>query len=223
VKKVTNLMGVKFIMNKMASKTVERLSLYRRILSEMEQKGLHYIHSHQLAELANNSSSQVRRDLMEVDCSGVPRRGYNVSCLKEKISNVLKDSDEIKIALVGIGNLGRALLSYFNMRSKNLKIVAAFDSDSEKAGRVISGCRTYAMSDLKRIVKEQKIGLGIITVSADNAQKVADELVEAGICGILNFAPAPLKTPKGIHIERIDITTSIEKVAYFSEINKRLR
>ncbi len=209
-------------MNKIPPRTMERLSLYRRILSDMEQKGLHYIYSHQLAELASNSPAQVRRDLMEVGYAGIPRRGYGISDLKEKVNEVLKDSEEIRIALVGIGNLGRALLSYFNMRHRRLKIIAAFDADPSKTDRVISGCRSYHVNSLKEIVKKQRIALGIITVGADNAQKVADELVGAGICGILNFAPVPLKLPKNVHNERIDITTSLEKVAYFSGINKRL-
>ncbi len=211
------------VVNKIPPRTMERLSMYRRILSELEQKGLHFIYSHQLAELASNTSAQVRRDLMEVNCAGIPRRGYRIPELKEKINEFLKDSEEIRVALVGIGNLGRALLSYFNMRSKRLKIVAAFDSDPEKTGRVISGCRTYHVNDLEDVVRRQKISIGIITVGAGSAQKVADMLVEAGICGVLNFAPVPLKMPKTIHNERIDITTSIEKVAYFSGLNKRVQ
>ncbi|HRR27819.1 MAG TPA: redox-sensing transcriptional repressor Rex [Victivallales bacterium] len=209
--------------NKIPPRTMERLSMYRRILSELEDKGLHFIYSHQLAELASNTSAQVRRDLMEVNCIGVPKKGYKVSELKEKINLALKDSEEIRIALIGIGNLGRALLSYFNLRNKRLKIIAAFDSDPEKTGRVISGCKTYHINDLKEIVQNNKISIGIITVGADSAQEVADKLVDAGICGILNFAPVPLKVPKTVHNERIDITTSLEKVAYFAGLNKEIK
>lgn len=202
--------------NKIPPRTMERLSLYRRILSEMEQRGLHYIYSHQIAELVSNTSAQVRRDLMEVNCKGIPRRGYRIPELLEKINLKLKDSEEIRIALVGIGNLGRALLSYFNLSNKRLKIVAAFDSDTSKTGRVISGCKAYHVSEMKKVIQENDIAIGIITVGADSAQEVADQLVEAGICGILNFAPVPLKVPKTVHNERIDITTTLEKVAYFS-------
>lgn len=204
--------------NKIPEKTIERLTLYRRLLRDLKIKGLDHIYSHQLAELANNTPAQVRRDLMIINYAGT-RKGYDVDELIDIINNILNDSGEQRIALIGIGNLGRAILSYFSFQRSSLSIVAAFDTDETKANRVIAGCKCYNIRDFDKIVKDEKINLAIITVPAQYAQDVADMIYEAGIKGILNFAPVPLKLEKGVYTDRIDITTALEKIAYFATKN----
>jgi redox-sensing transcriptional repressor len=117
---------------------------------------------------------------------------------------------------VGVGNLGKAILSYFAGRRPNLQIVAAFDNDLYKVNRAIHGCRCYAMEHLYEVAQAQGIRLAIITVPAQAAQDVADALVQAGIRGILNFAPVRLRVPPHMYVEDIDMTVSLEKVAYFA-------
>ena len=120
------------------------------------------------------------------------------------------------MALVGVGNLGRAILAYFTGRRPNLAIVAAFDRDEHRVNRVIHGCRCYPADKLEETLAEQEIRTAIIAVPAGEAQKVADRLVRGGVRGILNFAPTPLRVPPAVFVQEMDITTSLEKVAFFA-------
>lgn len=197
-------------------KTIERLTMYRRLLSGLKEKGLEHLYSHQLAEFTRNTAAQIRRDIMMTGYVANSRKGYAIEDLIRKIDDTMAVPQKQKIALVGIGNLGRAILSYFNNQHSALTIVAAFDNDDTKVNRVIAGCRTYHLNDIEKKIKEEGIDLAIITVPGQNAQQVADRLEAAGISGILNFAPVPLKLPDTVYTDRIDITTAIEKVAYFA-------
>jgi len=124
------------------------------------------------------------------------------------------------MVLVGVGNLGKAILSYFLKRRPNLSIVAAFDQDPEKTNRVYSGCQVHHIGQLEKFVSRERAAVGIITVPASAAQEAADTLIRAGVKGIVNFAPVQLKLPPGIFLEQLDITLSIEKVAYFARKSK---
>lgn len=197
-------------------KTVERLTLYRRLLAGLKEKGLEHLYSHQLAEFTRNTPAQIRRDIMVTGFTASARKGYAISELIQKIDETLVVRTKQKIALVGVGNLGRAILSYFNNQHSSLSIVAAFDNDDTKVNRVIAGCRCYHLKELEKRIHEEGIELAIITVPGHHAQDVADKLGESGIKGILNFAPVPLRLPESIYTDRIDITTAIEKVAYFA-------
>lgn len=202
-----------------SEKTIGRLSLYRRLLGTLLADGTRYVYSHQLAKLVGGTAAQVRRDVMAVGYNGSPVRGYDVQELIEAIRVYLDAPTLQGIALVGIGKLGRAIMAYFTGRRPNLSIVAAFDNDPYKADRVIHGCRCYVLEDLDRVVKEQGIRVAIIAVPATEAQAVADMLVRAGVAGILNFAPVRLQVPRHIYVEDIDMTMSLEKVAYFARQN----
>ena len=196
--------------------TIGRLSLYRRLLHVLQAEGARNIYSHQLATIAGCSAAQVRRDLMVVGYSGSATHGYEVAQLIESLRGFLDAPGGQGVALVGVGNLGKAILSYFAGRRPNLQIVAAFDNDPYKVNRVIHGCRCYAMEHLYEVAHAQGIRLAIITVPAQSAQGVADTLVQAGIRGILNFAPVRLRVPPHVYVEDIDMTVSLEKVAYFA-------
>ena len=201
------------------ARTIERMILYKRILSDLRSKGVRMLFSHQLAELAHNTSTQVRRDLMEIGYSGSPRKGYDIFELTAAIAQILEGPKERIIGLVGVGNLGRAILSYFTYKHPGLVIAAAFDTDERCVNRVISGCRCYHFDLFESLVQEKQINLGIITVPAAAAQSVADRMTGAGIRGILNFAPVPLKVPPGVFVDRIDIASALEKLAYFTGLN----
>jgi redox-sensing transcriptional repressor len=199
------------------SKTIERLAIYRRQLRELKSNRLSHIYSHQLAELANNTSAQVRRDLMIIGCSGGnPKQGYNIDYLLDSIHAILDNDNGQQIAIVGVGDLGKAILSYSNYQRSSLSVVAAFDIDELKIGKVIASCKCYPLSELKTQIGKLGITLGIITVPSACAQKIADKLVEAGVKGILNFAPISLRVPENVFVERIDISMELEKVAYFA-------
>ena len=198
-----------------SDKSIGRLSLYRRLLNVLQAEGGRSVFSHQLAQMAGCTAAQVRRDLMAVGYSGTPTHGYEVTRLIESIREFLDAPGGQGVALVGVGNLGKAILAYFTGRRPNLQIVAAFDNDLYKVNRVIHGCRCYGMEDLQEVVERQVIRLGIVTVPASAAQGVGDALVRAGVRGLLNFAPVRLRVPPSVYVEDIDMTVALEKVAYF--------
>jgi len=200
----------------LAEKQVARLSVYRRLLQDRPAGSRPEIYSHDLAALSRNTAAQVRRDLMTIGFTGSPARGYRVEQLIEAIGRTLDAPDGQSAALCGVGNLGRALLDYFTIWRPQLRIVAAFDTDPDKAGRVIHRCRVWPLADLEPVVREQGITVGVITVPAAAAQRVAETMLSAGIRGFLNFAPTPLHLPADAYVEEMDITTSMEKVAYFA-------
>jgi len=199
-----------------SERTIGRLSLYRRLLRELRVAGVGNVYSQELARMAGVSAAQVRRDLMAIGYSGSPARGYVVEALGESIGTFLDSPGGQAAALVGIGNLGRAVMAYFSGRRPRLAIVAAFDTDPYKVNRVIHGCRCYPAAELEQVVREHSVSVGIITVPATEAQGVADTLVRAGVSGILNFAPVPLRLPTGVYVEQIDMTMALEKVAFFA-------
>jgi redox-sensing transcriptional repressor len=201
--------------NGVSDKVVGRLSLYRRILARKHAEGVHNVFSHQLATASRCTAAQVRRDVMVTGCSGSPKHGYDVHELLEAIEDYL-GTQEVVTVLVGIGNLGRALMAYFSLRRPRLCIEAAFDVDPRKVGRVIHGVRCHPMGELDDICREQGADVGIIAVPAGNAQSAADALIRAGVRGLLNFAPVPLHVPEGIYVENMDMTMSLEKVAFFA-------
>lgn len=206
--------------DRISAKTVGRLSLYRRLLTNRrQQQGDRHVYSHELADMASVTAAQVRRDIMAVGYSGSKSRGYEIETLLARINAFLDSPRPQRVALVGVGNLGRAVLAFFSGRRPNLKIVAAFDKDPHKIGRVIMGCRCFAIDDLEAVVSETGIWSAIIAVPAGDAQDVADRLVRADVRGILNFAPIPLHLPPATYVEDIDFTMSLDKVAYFSRRN----
>jgi redox-sensing transcriptional repressor len=199
-----------------SDKTIGRLSLYRRLLHGLMADGVANTFSHQLAHMAGVTPAQVRRDLMAIGYSGTTKRGYEVPEMVESIGQFLDASHGQGVALIGVGNLGRAILAYFAGRRPNLAIVAAFDNDPYKVNRVIHGCHCHSLEDVSKVVREQDIKVAILTVPASVAQAVADSLVSAGVRGILNFAPARLRVPPHTYVEDIDMTMSLEKVAFFA-------
>jgi len=197
-----------------SEKTIERLSIYRRLLDQMKTVGATSVYSHDLAVEVGGTATQVRRDLMVAGITGNPRTGYEVVALLSQLADFLDAPGGEKIVLVGAGNLGRALIPFFEAHHPNQKIVAATDIDPKKAGRVIGGVRCYPPEELERIVKKEGAVLAILAVSKSNAKTTVDRLVSAGIKGILNFVPIPLKVPDHVRIENIDMTMALEKLAY---------
>ena len=197
-------------------KTVGRLSLYRRILFELGSEGIDQVFSHQLAALAGVSAAQVRRDLMAIEASGVPARGYSITQLSQDLGLLLDGPSGQQMALVGVGHLGHAVLTYFRNRRPNLSIVAAFDVDPERKGTRILGCPCYGLEELDEVIAHHQIKVAILAIPAANARTVAERLVAAGVRGILNFAPRRLGLPSHVYVEHLDITMALERIAYFA-------
>ncbi len=202
-------------------KTVERLSEYRRTLLRCQKQGITHIFSHVLAGMHGLTAVQVRRDLMLIGFSSDTKKGYDVSVLADFIGDILDAPQPMNIGVIGMGHLGQAITKYFNSKGLNLKIVAAFDVDTSKVGTTIDDIPCYSMDEFAQRVEELDINITIISCPTRVAEDVVLPIVNAGIKGVLNFTSKPLNFPLGIFVENYDITTLLEKVAYFVKEQER--
>ena len=205
-------------MTKLPGKTVERLSEYRRTLINCLNEGKDFIYSHELAQMHHKTAVQVRRDIMLMGFSGLQRKGYDIKEMIEAISRILDSPDGQNVAIVGIGNLGTAILNYFKGKRSKLNIQALFDTDPDKNDTLIEGIPCYHPDQMTEIIQKYRINIAILTVPPEHAKESMEKLIEAGIRGILNFTTIPLLVPDHVYLEEYDMITSIEKVAYFSFI-----
>lgn len=196
-------------------RTIERLSEYRRSLLNWLLTGKTHIFSHELAGLHNITPVQVRRDIMLIGYSSVKKKGYDVKELIALIGRIIDSEKGLNIAVLGMGNLGKAVTAYFNGKRSKMRIVAAFDVDVNKIGRVISEVNCYHLNDLAKIIEEKNITIGIITTPPETAANIANKLVATGIKGIMNYTTTPLNVGSNVYLEEYDMITSLEKVAYF--------
>ena len=196
-------------------KTIERLSEYRRTLLSCHKQGITHIFSHVLAGMHGITAVQVRRDLMLIGFSSDTKKGYDVKVLIEFINNILDSDNVMNVAIIGMGHLGQAITKYFNSKGLKLRIVSAFDVDPEKVGSVIDDIPCYHMDRFEEIVSSLDISIAVISSPTRVAPTLVLPIINAGIRGVLNFTSAPLNFPQGIVSENFDITTILEKIAYF--------
>lgn len=196
-------------------KTIERLSQYRRALLICLDNDKEHIFSHEIAKIQHITPVQVRRDLMLIGYSGTLKKGYNIQELIDLIAEIIDSAQGIKVAIVGMGNLGRALINYFSGKRHKLSIVAGFDVNPEKIGKTMTGVPCYDSKAMKDVIQKENIEIGIITVPATQATDTANQLVEAGVKGILNYTPKPVDVPEGVYFEEYDMITTLEKVAFY--------
>jgi redox-sensing transcriptional repressor len=202
-------------------KTVARMSRYRRLLIDLRDSGVRSIYSHQLARNAVVSAAQVRRDLMVIGYSGSPNKGYDVDACIDSICAFLDGPVRQDVALVGVGNLGRAVLAHFADKSPAVAIVAAFDTDPDLADHTVHGCRCFAAERMEEIVRDLGVDIAVLTVPAESAQDVAETLVRAGVKSLISFSPTPLHLPNDIFVEYMDLTAALESAAYFARLGAR--
>ena len=204
---------------KLPGKTVERLSEYRRTLLDCLREKKNFIFSHDLAARLHITAVQVRRDLMLIGYASVQRKGYDVRELIDTIGKIIDSTQMLNVAIIGIGNLGRAVAGYFKGKRSKLNMVASFDNDPQKVNKVISGVKCYSYNDIERVMKELDIRIAILTTPPDFAREITEDIVRYGIRGILNFTTIPLNVPSDVYLEEYDMITSMEKVAYFVKEN----
>jgi len=203
-------------MKLISEKIIGRLARYRTLLTEQVPSDRTHLFSYEIAAAMRTADSQVRRDLMSIGTKGVPRHGYEVEALVAKLDEALNLNRAHHVAVVGAGHLGRALIAFLEARRSTLCIKAAFDNDPAKCHRVLSGVKCHPMEALEAVVAKEGITLAILCVPAAAAQGAADQLVHAGLKGILNFAPVALRVPVHVALEELVITTYLEKLAYFT-------
>ncbi len=200
---------------KIPEATIKRLSVYARYLSNMNAQDRRVISSAELAEECGMNAAQIRKDLAYFGEFGVRGVGYYVKDLLFDIRKILGLDKTWRVALVGVGRLGEALLSYGNFVKQGYHFVAVFDADPAKVGRSLGrGLEVLPMSELGPTVAERDIEIGIITAPAAAAQEVTDRLVAAGVRGILNFAPVRISVPEGLIVKHVDLTQEFDNLAY---------
>ena len=194
--------------------TIQRLATYLQVLEAMHKEGVQVISSEPLSRACDVNASQVRKDLAYFGEFGVRGVGYYVSYLLEAIKVCLHANREWRAALVGVGNLGRALLNHREFRRRGFTIVAAFDCDPFKIGETAYGLEVYCTKTLMERVPELNIEIGIITTPPERAQRAASQLVEAGIKGILNYSAARISVPDTVFVEYVEFFHQIYSLTF---------
>lgn len=196
-------------------KTVYRLSLYLRCLARLKDNKIRTVSSETLAKVAGVKPTQLRKDLTYFGQFGTRGLGYDVAALAEMISDELGTTRLQPVILVGVGNLGLALLSYRGFEKEGFEIVGAFDADPRRRRDKDPSLPILGMDQLSGFVNQHHARMAILTVPAAAAQEVANSLVECGIAGILNFAPIVLHVPEEVMVNNVNLAIELENLSYF--------
>ena len=196
-------------------KTIYRLSVYLRCLQRLKANDIRTVSSEALAKVAGVKPTQLRKDLTYFGQFGTRGLGYDVQQLARMITDLLGTSSLQPVVLVGVGNLGTALLSYRGFQEEGFEVVAAFDADARRLRDKKLPVTVHGMEVLPEIIRAQHVKMAIITVPAMAAQEVANTLVESGITGILNFAPIVLVVPEDVMVSNVNLAIELENLSYF--------
>lgn len=198
-----------------SSGTIKRLSLYLRKLRNLQEEDINIISSKTITQFLDVKPDQFRKDLSYFGEFGKRGVGYDAARLIKEIEDILGISHEWKIALVGVGRLGSALLGFKGFSKFNLKITCAFDVEKSKIGKIKGGIKIKHIKDLENTVKKQGVKIAVIATSSEAAQNIADKLVASGIKGIFNFAPVFLKISKDVVVSNMDMACELENLVFF--------
>jgi redox-sensing transcriptional repressor len=193
---------------------VRRLSLYLRQLEGFKRKDRRTVSSKQLGESLGLTDAQVRKDLAYFGQFGHPGIGYRVEDLIAQVRKILGTDKVWNVLLVGAGNLGRALSMYRGFNAKGFKLVAVFDNDAGKVGRKQGAFTVQPLAEMEVTVQKHAVRLAILAVPADAAQEVADQLVAAGVKGLLNFAPVSINVPSDVALNTVDVAVQLEQLSF---------
>lgn len=195
---------------------VKRLPIYLRVLTELQDEDVEIISSAELARRTGFSSEQIRKDLAYFGAFGTRGVGYSTSVLADRIKRILGLHREVRVAVVGAGNLGTALVRYLlNRREHDVTVAAVFDADPNKIGQRLGDLTIHSIEDIAEVTERLGIRMAVLTVPASVAQQVAEQVVDAGIDAILNFSPVKLDIRKPINIENIDLSIELQTLAYY--------
>ena len=194
---------------------VLRLPLYVRALTQLQREGIEVVSSQQLGNRLQMTPAQIRKDLSYFGRFGKQGRGYNIHFLLAELEHILGLTREWNACLIGVGQLGRAIINYTGFAPEGFAIVAAFDSNDSRVGSEVGGLTVRPMSELTETISEAQVAIGIVAVPAPQAQNVIDLLVRNGIRGILNYAPVAPYVPEGIVMRNIDPVLSLQSMTYY--------
>ncbi|WP_034551268.1 redox-sensing transcriptional repressor Rex [Carnobacterium funditum] len=201
--------------------TAKRLPIYYRYLRFLHDAGKDRISSTELSEAVKVDSATIRRDFSYFGALGKRGYGYDVENLMNFFSKTLKQDRLTNVALIGVGNLGHALLNYNFHQSNNMRISAAFDINEEIIGKILSGVPIYPMSEMIEQLKIQQIEIVILTVPTQAAQETANELAKAGVKGIMNFTPIRISVSDDMRVQNVDLTNELQTLIYFLDHYKK--
>ena len=193
---------------------IQRLATYVQALEALARDGVQVVSSNPLAEACGVNGSQVRKDLAYFGEFGVRGVGYNVQALIKAITNSLGVDREWRMALVGVGNLGKAILNHGDFQARGFNIIGLFDCDPFKIGETMHGMEVRCTEDLGEFAAENGVEIGIVATPPERAQRAAQHIVDAGITAILNFAPAIIKTPDSVNVENVDFFHHLYALAF---------
>jgi redox-sensing transcriptional repressor len=194
---------------------IGRLPIYLRALMRLAQDGQEVTSSHELGRILGISSAQIRKDLSHFGGFGKQGTGYQIAYLEEKLRQVLKVNREWEIVLVGAGDLGQAVANYRGFSDRGFHIACVFDSNTQKIGKKSGNFVIQPMSELKETVLAKGIQIAMVAVPAEYAQEVANQLIEAGVRAILNYAPISINVPEGVHVQYIDPVAHLQRMTYY--------
>lgn len=194
---------------------IDRLPLYARALASLESQGREVVSSQELGHHLSVTPAQIRKDLSYFGRFGKQGRGYNVRKLLEELRRILGLNRQWRMALVGTGRLGRAILGYEGFGPQGFNIVEAFDSDPATIGSDLGRLTVHSTADIEAVLGRNPVDVGIVAVPAETAQDVIDRLVKCGVRAILNYAPIAAHVPRGVQIKRIDPVLSLQGMTYY--------
>ena len=194
---------------------VARLPLYVRILTRLLQEGAEVVSSQQLGEKLQVTPAQIRKDLSYFGRFGKQGRGYSVIHLLERLKLILGLNSFWNVAVVGVGRLGRAILSYPGFTPDGFHLVAAFDSNPDVVGETVAGLTVNSLEQLDEIVSSKKISIAIVAVPTEHTQGVVDRLVACGVRAVLNYAPISPQVREGVRVRNIDPVLSVQSMTYY--------
>jgi redox-sensing transcriptional repressor len=197
--------------------TVARLPLYLRSLVDMTERGMNTVSSEGLADAAGVNSAKVRKDLSYLGSYGTRGVGYDVEYLIFQIQRELGLTQDWNCAIVGVGNLGRALANYRGFGERGFRVVALLDIDESKIGQQVDSLVIDDFAEVERVVKEREVSIAIIATTASAAQDACDRLVGAGVKSILNFAPTVLQVPDDVSLRKVDLSIELQILSYYEQ------
>jgi redox-sensing transcriptional repressor len=197
--------------------SVARLPGYLRALTSLAREGTVSVSSEELAAAAGVSSAMLRKDLSHLGSYGVRGVGYDVERLASEITSALGLTQDWPVAIVGMGNLGRALAAYRGFAERGFRVIALLDGDPRVVGDEVAGQVVRPMTDLPALVSDDGLAIGVIATPPEGAQQACDDLVEAGVRSVLNFAPAVLAVPDGVVVRKVDLSTELQILAFHGQ------
>jgi redox-sensing transcriptional repressor len=212
-------------MSKKASKSViKRLPVYLRVLDNLIRRDVEIVSSRVLSEETGFTAEQIRKDLAHFGAFGTRGTGYNTDYLRGKLLRIIGLDRQTKLVVVGAGLLGKALTRYNMLKNPYVEIVGIFDANPAEAGHEIGSLKIRPVGEMPAVIKEQQVKVAMVSVPAEFAQQVVNDLVGIGITAILNFAPTKLKVPEGVHVHNADLTNELQSLIYYvmQDENKQL-